>query len=63
VAYVVSSNITLWETTWKAKADRTGEPRIVAFAQHQVILTDYIFTFGGVLLVLATGLANAACTG
>ena len=44
---------------WKVMADRTREPRIVAFAQRQVIVTDYVFTLGGVLLVLGTGLVNA----
>lgn len=44
---------------WKAVADRTRDPRIVAFAQRQITFTDCVFTFGGVLLVLATGLANA----
>jgi uncharacterized membrane protein len=44
---------------WKAMADRTRDARIVAFAQRQITRTDWVFTFGGVLLVLATGLANA----
>jgi uncharacterized membrane protein len=44
---------------WKAMADRTREPRIIAFAQRQVTLTDWVFTLGGVLLVLATGFGNA----
>lgn len=44
---------------WKVMADRTRNPRIIAFAQHQVTLTDWVFTAGGVALVLATGLANA----
>ena len=41
--------ITGW---WKVMADRTGDYRIIAFAQRQVTLTDWIFTFGGVLIVL-----------
>jgi len=44
---------------WKAMADRTGEPKIIAFAQRQVTLTDFIFTGGGVAMVLVTGVANA----
>ncbi len=44
---------------WKFMADRTRNPTIVAFAQRQVTLTDYVFTLGGVLLVLGTGLGNA----
>lgn len=48
--------ITGW---WKTMADRTKDPVIVAFAQRQVTLTDYIFTVGGVVLILGTGLGNA----
>lgn len=44
--------ITGW---WKTMADKTGNPKIIAFAQRQVTLTDWIFTFGGVLMVLAGG--------
>ena len=44
---------------WKVMADRTRNPVIIAFAQRQVTLTDYIFTGGGVVLILATGLGNA----
>ena len=40
---------------WKTMADRTGDYRIIAFAQRQVTLTDWIFTLGGVLMVLAGG--------
>jgi len=48
--------ITGW---WKVMADRSGDYRVIAFAQRQVTLTDYVFTFGGVLLILATGIGNA----
>lgn len=44
---------------WKAMADRTKDPAIIAFAQRQVTLTDWIFTFGGVVLTLAGGIGNA----
>lgn len=47
--------ITGW---WKTMADRTRNPVIIAFAQHQVTMTDWIFTVGGVLLVLAGGMGN-----
>jgi len=36
---------------WKAMADRTKNPVIIAFAQRQVSLTDWFFTFGGSLLL------------
>lgn len=44
---------------WKVMADKTKNPVIIAFAQRQVTLTDYIFTFGGVAIVLGTGIGNA----
>ena len=44
---------------WKAMADRTKNPVIIAFAQRQVSLTDWVFTFGGSALVLAGGMGNA----
>jgi uncharacterized membrane protein len=37
---------------WKVMADRTGEPRTVAYAQQLVTLTDWIFTAGGVVLII-----------
>ena len=44
---------------WKVMADRTKNKQIIAFAQRQVTITDYLFTFGGVLLILVTGIGNA----
>ncbi len=41
--------ITGW---WKTMADRTGDARTIAFAQRQVTVTDWVFTFGGVLILL-----------
>ncbi len=40
--------ITGW---WKVMADRTGDYRVIAFAQRQVTVTDWIFTFGGVVIL------------
>jgi len=48
---------------WKFMADRTGNPQIIAFAQRQVTLTDFIFTGGGSTLLLAAGWGNAALHG
>ncbi|MCR6629511.1 MAG: DUF2269 domain-containing protein [Magnetospirillum sp.] len=48
---------------WKVMADRTGNPAIIAFAQRQVILTDWVFTLGGVLLLGGAGFANAGLHG
>lgn len=44
---------------WKNMADRTRDPKVIAFAQRQVTLTDFIFTAGGVVLMLGGGLGNA----
>ena len=45
---------------WKAMADRTREPKVVAFGQRLVTLTDFVFTGMGAALVLITGLVMAA---
>jgi len=34
-------------------ADCGRDPRVIAFAQRQVTLTDWIFTAGGVVLILS----------
>ena len=50
-------------TGWgKLMADRHGDPVVIAFAQRQVTLTDYVFTVGGVLLVIVGALGNAMPT-
>lgn len=47
---------------WKALADRTGEPAVIAYAQRLVTLTDWVFTAGGAALILigAYGMAAVA---
>jgi len=40
---------------WKTVADATKEPKTVAFSQRLVTLTDIVFTFVGVVLILASG--------
>src|SRR4029450_6781241 len=37
---------------WKALADQTREPRTIAYAQRLVAVTDWIFTLGGIVLIL-----------
>ena len=32
---------------WKSLADRTGDLRIIAYAQRLVTVTDWVFTTGG----------------
>lgn len=60
VAFLGNIIITGW---WKFMADRTGNPRVIAFAQHQVTLTDYVFTAGGASIILIAGWGNAALHG
>lgn len=48
---------------WKTMADRTDNPVVIAFAQRQVTVTDWIFTAGGVALVLLGGVGNALLHG
>jgi uncharacterized membrane protein len=48
---------------WKTLADRTAEPQVVAFAQRLVTLTDWIFTAGGVALIVAGGYGMAFAAG
>jgi uncharacterized membrane protein len=38
---------------WKIFADMTGDGAIIAYSQRMVTHTDYLFTLGGVLLVIA----------
>ena len=44
--------VTAW---WKLMADRTRSPSIIAFAQRQVTLTDFVFTAPGALLAITAG--------
>lgn len=44
---------------WKNMADRTKNPQIIAYAQRQVTLTDFIFTAGGAMILLIAGMTNA----
>lgn len=60
ILFIGNIIITGW---WKVMADRTGDLAIVAFAQRQVTLTDWVFTFGGVLIVALCGYGMAAHMG
>ena len=44
--------VTAW---WKLMANKTKNPSIIAFAQQQVTLTDFVFTAPGALLVIFAG--------
>jgi uncharacterized membrane protein len=48
---------------WKYMADRTRNSQVIAFAQRQVTLTDYVFTASGAAIVLAAGWTAAASQG
>jgi uncharacterized membrane protein len=48
---------------WKALADRTRDPRTIAYAQRLVTLTDWIFTAGGVTLILVGGYSMVRTAG
>lgn len=45
---------------WKYMADQTRNPQIIAFAQRQVTLTDFVFTAGGAAILLGAGMANVS---
>lgn len=60
VLFIGNIIVTGW---WKTMADRTGNPVVIAFAQRQVTLTDWVFTAGGVALVLVCGIANTLLYG
>jgi uncharacterized membrane protein len=48
---------------WKALADQTAEPRTIAYAKRLVTITDWIFTLGGIILVLIGGYGMVAFAG
>lgn len=55
-------NVTV-TAVWKVFADRTGDPRIIAFGQHLVTLTDWSLTLGGILLIAIGGYGSALAIG
>jgi uncharacterized membrane protein len=48
---------------WKLAADRTRDPRVLAFAQRLVVITDGWFTVGGVVLLALGGYGAALVAG
>ena len=40
---------------WKVMADNTKHPSVIAFAQRQVTLTDYVFTAPGAVMTVLAG--------
>lgn len=51
---MLMGNITA-SAIWKVFADGTGDPRVVAFAQRLVTITDWSLTFWGVVLTIIGG--------
>ena len=47
-------NVTV-TSVWKVFADRTGDARLVAFAQRMVTITDFSLTLAGVVLLVVGG--------
>ncbi|HVE77419.1 MAG TPA: DUF2269 family protein [Gemmatimonadaceae bacterium] len=48
---------------WKAHADRTGDPRLIAHTLEGVIRSDRLFTLPGVALIVLFGFAAAFAGG
>lgn len=48
---------------WKLFADRTGDPKIIAFSQKLVTYTDLSLTLWGIILIVAGGYAAALIGG
>lgn len=48
---------------WKAHADKSREPRIIAHALDGVIRSDRLFTIPGVLVIVVAGVAAAIIGG
>lgn len=55
-------NVTV-TSIWKLYADRSRDPRIIAFAQRLVTVTDWFFTVWGVLLLVVGGYGAAWVAG
>jgi len=54
-------NVTV-TAVWKVFADRTREPRVIAFGQHLVTITDWFLTATGVVLLIIGGYGAAMVT-
>ena len=59
---VLIGNVTV-TAFWKVFADRTGDPRLIAHAQHMVSVTDWTFTLSGIALIYGGGFGAAWVAG
>jgi uncharacterized membrane protein len=55
-------NVTV-TSIWKIYADRTRDARIIGFAQRLVTITDWFFTFWGIVLLVVGGFVAAWMAG
>jgi uncharacterized membrane protein len=55
-------NVTV-TSIWKLYADGTGDAVVIAFAQRLVTITDWFFTFWGILLLVGGGYGAAWIAG
>ena len=55
-------NVTV-TSIWKLYADGTRDPQIIGFAQRLVTITDWFFTFWGILLLMVGGYGAAWLAG
>ena len=51
-------NVTV-TSVWKLYADATRDPAVIIFAQRLVTVTDWFFTFWGIVLLIAGGYGAA----
>lgn len=59
---LLTGNVTI-TAFWKAFADRSGNAQIVAYAQHLVALCDWVFTLGGIVMIVIGGYGMAFVRG
>ena len=59
---ILLGNVTI-TAYWKVLADRTSDARLIAHAQHGVIVADWIFTLAGIGLILVGGYGATAIAG
>lgn len=55
-------NVTV-TSIWKLYADSTRDPVVIAFAQRLVTITDWFFTFWGIVLLMVGGYGAAWVAG
>jgi uncharacterized membrane protein len=59
---ILMGNVTV-TSIWKLYADRTRDARVIAFAQRLVTITDWFFTFWGIVLLIVGGYGAAWTAG